>query len=75
MGPKPTCNEPGCTLQFRTVEYLRNHLNKDHGLDHPESVFTFQTKEEYDSWKVSYEADHFVNFRHNTPLIHLRSDK
>ena len=64
MVPKPTCNEPGCTLQFRTVEYLRNHLNKDHGLDHPESVITFQTKEEYDLWKVSYEADNFVNFRH-----------
>ena len=60
MAKKPTCSEPGCGKQFRTILLLRNHLVNDHGLNHPELEFIFQTEEELLAWKQSYESDNFV---------------
>ena len=56
MAKKPTCSEPNCTLQFRTIDLLRKHLANDHGLDHPEKVFTLETQEELLSWVEQYET-------------------
>ena len=63
MAKKPTCSEDSCTLQYRTIDLLRKHLVQVHGKDHPEYVYTFQTEEEFNSWKDSYEAENLVNFR------------
>ena len=63
MAKKPTCSEPGCGKQFRTIVLLRNHLVNDHGLNHPELEFIFQTEEELLAWKQSYERDNIVFFR------------
>ena len=67
MAKKPTCSEPNCTLQFRTIDLLRKHLANDHGLDHPEKVFTLETQEELLSWVEQYETKTFVNFRAANP--------
>lgn len=63
VSSKPACSEPGCGLDFRTIELLRNHIVKVHGLHHPEEVITFQTDEGFNSWKDKYEAENLVNFR------------
>ena len=62
LNPKPTCSQPGCGLQFRTIELLRKHLVNVHRLNHPEHVYNCQTEQEFISWKEQYEADNLVNF-------------
>ena len=56
------CSEPNCSYTFQNIGLLRNHLKDVHHQDHPTIHETFANKDEFESWKSTYEGENDVRF-------------
>jgi hypothetical protein len=64
--PSNKCDEPNCEKRFFRINELRNHLKQDHGIALTFQELTFDSFEQFNSWKKSIEQECNVRFVKST---------
>ena len=57
-----TCNEVGCSNDFKHLKSLRKHLTNVHNQIHPKITKVFASEDGYSSWKSTYESENNVTY-------------